>query len=977
MNKTGWAENVTVYDILESVPRFFKDYRITVIFLHETDNSKRTIQGPEYLFERRQSGILTSNCYHKTIYLIYDPENKHYGGCRSPRQALKLHHPSKRFCHKCVSLFSQYSSCECIDQDFRILQIKKPKKCRFCNRSSCKGNGCFRLCQFCGSKFKTGYGESEGHRCIIYDDSTVKIFNTDNLEPMKKNPDYKLWVYDLESAVERSTTETTSHFENENGEFIFDGGVVKTSVVRASKHKVNMVVYRNVFDDESETILFGPDSIHKFMEFMLSTNYGRNIAIAHNGAGYDSRLIFEEALKYKERLNISTICRGSKFMELKIGKLIFRDSLLFLPQSLSALAKSFNLPLKKGIFPHMFNSVENYEYEGTLPSIDYFDLRFTAKTEKDVTDFKSWYLQRSSTPWNFKKELTEYCRDDVKILGMIVKQFHDICVKKFSHSPWMFTTAPSYVHNLVIKGISESIALPDDEETRAETVRNLATYSHWAVLKPSEYWFARKALRGGRTDVRKLRHVLTDEERQRGVKIKYVDVVSMYPAVQVKYPYPVGTPTILVYDPLFYPCRKHQNPSKGNSVDLKCHCIMTDRTTYADTQLNVYFSKDQPENDVLNNMFGFICVTIQPPKHLYHPILVTWDEKKNKCIATLETIVEQVFTTVEVQLALENGYKIIKVHRIDTYSKTSGLWNDIIKDIYVEKLANSGPPPDDIEDIIQEYEERFEMGDKIREAVPRFKNDPAMRSVYKTLLNCGWGKHCQRPNMPHTDIFNGEEEMNSLFTNVQQGNVVIDNIATMGNGYSLVRSKDTNQVNNNFHSTYIAAGCYVPAYGRLTLIKEMLKLGDRVLYHDTDSIIYLYDPEQQNIETSDIWGEWGEEKISLKGIDSFVSIGPKSYGIRAGATDIVKLKGMSIKHIHRNMVNYDLLDSFITSHLNNTYSITKVPQMNFVYKPGNGILTKYAFKHLCFKPENLKGKLKKDLRVFPQGYCDCLANCNE
>jgi len=445
-----------------------------------------------------------------------------------------------------------------------------PVVCSFCKKVRCSGQGCIRQCTFCGVGFKKGYRKElgEGHRCIVYQNPHIeKFWHAGDLEKDKK-PDYKLWVYDIECAAE-TNDEKTLNFKTNNEGFETIDGKITVFETNSTLHIPNLLVFRNVFDENFQRIYFGPDCIEKFIEFLLNANQGRNIAIAHNASGYDNRLIHEATLKYKTPLKVKVIRNGLKFLELRVEDIKFRDSFLFLPSSLASLAASFNLPLKKGIFPHAFNKSENYNYVGQLPDKKYFDLTFFAKTDKDIEKFNEWYEERLKFSWDFKKELVDYCIDDVKILGLLVKLFHEICTEKFHHSPWFCVTAPAYVHKTVIQIVSEAMCLPEDPEERRTTAEQ--TRDKWAVLTPSEYWFARRCLRGGRTDVRKLYHKLSPEEIARGVKIKYVDVVSMYPAVQVKYPYPVGAPIVHIYDKSFYPCYKHQNPENSNSFE-NCAC---------------------------------------------------------------------------------------------------------------------------------------------------------------------------------------------------------------------------------------------------------------------------------------------------------------------------------------------------------------------------------------------------------------------
>lgn len=181
----------------------------------------------------------------------------------------------------------------------------------------------------------------------------------------ERDPNYRLWVYDIESAVDYKMTERTLNFATDGIDFKLDGeGKVITCENYAMEHKPNLIIFKSVFEDDAEEVLFGEDCLERFLQYMLAVNNGRNILIAHNSSGYDARLILDAAVKLDASIKINTVRRGLKFMELKLNNLIFRDSLLFLPSSLSMLAKSFSLPVQKGIFPHMFNRVENYDYEG-------------------------------------------------------------------------------------------------------------------------------------------------------------------------------------------------------------------------------------------------------------------------------------------------------------------------------------------------------------------------------------------------------------------------------------------------------------------------------------------------------------------------------------------------------------------------------------------------------------------------------------
>ena len=84
----------------------------------------------------------------------------------------------------------------------------------------------------------------------------------------------------------------------------------------------------------------GDNCIRDMLAYLKSYNLGRNIVIAHNAAGYDTRLVYQAAAKCGIRdCKMTPILQGSKFIELSIGKLIFRDSMLHLKGSLADLGR--------------------------------------------------------------------------------------------------------------------------------------------------------------------------------------------------------------------------------------------------------------------------------------------------------------------------------------------------------------------------------------------------------------------------------------------------------------------------------------------------------------------------------------------------------------------------------------------------------------------------------------------------------------
>ena len=87
------------------------------------------------------------------------------------------------------------------------------------------------------------------------------------------------------------------------------------------------------------------------------------------------------------------------------------------------------------------------------------------------------------------------------------------------------------------------------------------------------------------------------------------------------------------------------------------------------------------------------------------------------------------------------------------------------------------------------------------------------------------------------------------------------------------------------------------------------QLGRRVLYFDTDSVIYEYDESNSNEYTPDMGdhlGQWTDELKQGQFISRFVSSGPKSYAYITNTGErTTKLKGFTLNHEVTKLLNFD------------------------------------------------------------------------
>jgi hypothetical protein len=601
--------------------------------------------------------------------------------------------------------------------------------------------------------------------------------------------------------------------------------------------------------------------------------------------------------------------------------------MLHLPGSLANLAKSFcsDIQIEKGSFPHLFNRYENYDYVGEIPGLEYFDTSF-CKTEQDYQDIITYHESwQGRTDWSFKDELKKYCDNDVLILANVIRKHNDICLEKFGIVPWKKATAPGYAHEYTLLGVTANLELCDRKEDEGKYLDECekAAKTSWCALKPTEYWFARKALRGGRTNVNVLHYEMTPEQLSNGEFIMYQDVCSMYPFHQLTKQFPVGYPTIHIYDKKGYPCLKHENMKS-----CMCGCIRSDK---GDRYCNFIHHDTQPTSSFYNDpsFFGFVLADILQP-NLVHPVILQYDEEKKKCLSTCGIIEKCFCTTIELQRVIQRGGKVIKLYRYDEY-KSGNQWRELMVPLYLAKMTSSNNEPTNEEKafMLEQYAlEEFDFADELEKTFDKgiWKKDPALKTVSKTVLNSLWGKHAERPNQPKTLCYDQDDsisEVRSFFDNVLAKKYQFLSGIHLGSGKSMYKYiNNEDNIKPDIHKSYLPAACFVPAYGRLQIEEQLFQLGTRALMHDTDSIVYHYIPNEYNIPESTILGRW-EAENKLK---EFVGLGPKTYAaIKLDGKSIVKAKGISLKRATSNIVNFEEM---------------KKVALDFIEKQGRGRTTR-------------------------------------
>jgi hypothetical protein len=747
-----------------------------------------------------------------------------------------------------------------------------------------------------------------------------------------------------------------------------DEGRIKVSYVRKCAQLCNYIYCRNVFSGEEKEFT----SLEDFVRFACGNqNGGYNYFYAHNSSGYDSRLLFETLTKMISQ-DVKPVMRGTKFMQIKAGNTFFHDSMLHLPGSLKHQGKAFNLNTTKGDFPHGFSFRENINYRGPIPDIEFFPDRFSSRDE--LQDFKAWHNEmiNSNYIWDYQKERKKYCRNDVYMLAEIMRLYHENTLslfKDYPHlqvSPWFFPTVAGYHHKLQL----HHLHIKQDFKSMSHEELNNYAQSTWCVLQPEEHYFAYNALRGGMTNICKF----YSEQ-----PIHYVDIQSSYPNCQMRKEnlYPVGSPIIEVHDRDAYPCRFcYSDMSKCTDKYERKKEVFEQCFS---NRLKIIEVKVDDIEAYCRDFTGFICVDIEPPKNLYHPLIQEFDTEKKKVIGRLDFISKTTIPCVILKRAMEIGYKVIKIYRADRYKLAESKWrNGLLGDMYLAKMMYAGKVPESEQARMkQTFKEKFniDLGD-----MSKWTSNPVRKHTSKILINCGWGKHAESVDHRQANVFadDGVDGMN-FFESLLVNRYSLNNILNMGSNIMFQFTENRISKRPELHKTYLPVAAYVTAYGRLALWNELVKVDPpgtprdrlRVLMYDTDSIVYecRNHENEYHIKEGDCLGDWETEKIETKGegIKAFVSIGPKSYSIMPNkGKPLLKLKGAMIDHSHSKLMNFDIMKKLLIERTS-----VVLPQMTLDYRMGkeNGLVFRNYQKVIQFKESDCKGNYcKDDYRVYPYGF---------
>jgi hypothetical protein len=454
---------------------------------------------------------------------------------------------------------------------------------------------------------------------------------------LRKTAEY--WAIDMESMLEP----VRQRFGTFNEEYMKD----------VCKHVPNMICCVKIFPKPAafqEREKFLCETLDQFRGWLEERTERQKIDMffyAHNLRGYDGRILFSYIVSQTYQLIVSDppIMRGTKIISFTLGydgqrkrkAATFIDSNLHFPTSLENLVKQFGLVElvgEKQFFPYRFNCAANQSYVGPFPELKWYDCDLMPAKKRAV--FEVWHAEKlaSDAVFDLQQVLKDYCFSDTNILAAAMELYHEQMYAMNNITPMHVKTLPSYAMRVWSQNYYNKIA------------------NKQPIMQLTSEHFQKIAYYGGRTNVvcRGLNAdgLLTDEQLARGVRIRYYDVNSLYPAVMTQCNFPYGMPDEYDFEKL------EKYPSQEGLLEQR--------------------------------FFGWITCDLLPPRHtfLWHPPVMT-KSSVGKLEATLEPLFDVNLTSMEFYRALECGYTVGRVSWILNFRDTPDFFRDYVANFYALK----------------------------------------------------------------------------------------------------------------------------------------------------------------------------------------------------------------------------------------------------------------------------------------------------
>lgn len=370
---------------------------------------------------------------------------------------------------------------------------------------------------------------------------------------------------------------------------------------------------------------------------------------------------------------------------------------------------------------------------------------------------------------------------------------------------------------------------------------------------------------GGRTEA----FALYADARVLGKAIKYFDVCSLYPSTYLM-TLPTGTPQQLL----------------GGAIYL-----------------------DRLDRFAEDRYFGFIRCKVRTNPEDKIGLLPVRDASNGRLTFPVGGSLKGCWHTEELYLCMEHGYEIEEVYEAYVWESDQRS-NQHIRGYVAyflrmkqeaegwKKLGASSDNPDE-EEQQRIVEHLYLANGRVGRIRPeRVHADPVKRQLAKLYLNALWGKFAQKESTTHSLNVFGPEQFDEIWSLPELVKESFRYRETSPGVYKVHYKVDEAFTRHVGHGNVLFAAT-VTAHARCVLHRKIMEVGyENVLYCDTDSVIFLDDP-QAPMQPGFGLGEWTDEYPDQH-ILRFAAMAPKMYMLEVEGSSQHKVRAKGVQLSLRN-----------------------------------------------------------------------------
>ena len=176
------------------------------------------------------------------------------------------------------------------------------------------------------------------------------------------------------------------------------------------------------------------------------------------------------------------------------------------------------------------------------------------------------------------------------------------------------------------------------------------------------------------------------------------------------------------------------------------------------------------------------------------------------------------------------------------------------------------------------------------------------------------GKFAQRSNLVKTEMV---YEPKRLFELLYSDKFEVCDARLINDDMMEVQFRDVEEFAEQNNKVNVVIAAFTTAYARLKLYDLLDLLQERVLYYDTDSVIYVHKADEADPPLGNYLGDLTNELDEDDYITSFISGGPKNYTYRTkkGKTE-TKIRGITLDYSASGKLNHDTIRELVHTYCN-------------------------------------------------------------